>query len=539
MQKIKSYIILSILCIFVLSMSSCGSQGKNVQKQQKKQVVVAISTDGQMDKLDAATYNGPHPIYKMIYEGLVEDGGTKGIQPQLATEWHIAEDGRTYTFKLRKGVKFSDGTDFDSEAVIFNLKRWVNNQRHASLTAVNVEKMESVDKYTVKIVFRDKAYPILTELSYPRPVRFLSPKSIQKVEGNSMGKFIKPVGTGPWKLESYTRDKEFVLVPNPYYWGKKPKIDRIVFKVIPDGQARVMALQSGEVDIVGGELLGKIPLDSINTLKKDKNFKIYNSDTKMSEFITFNYDNLNLQNKNVRLAINYAIDKKSMVKKLLNGIGKPAEGLFQYGVPYVTKENSSGYGYDSKKSKELLAQAGYKDTNGDGIVEKDGKPLEFNMILSTDAFPEWKSMSEFIQSQLLAAGIKVNLNTVDLNTLTDISMNTRKFDLIMQRSSSDSWVPHSDLKQDFIKTGTTNNKARVWYDEEFEKNINSALESMDEKTRQQNYDKIFKFIHDEAICVPLYYPETTFAVNSKITGFKTGVNSYAPIQWSELDVAAK
>ncbi|OBR97121.1 nickel-binding periplasmic protein precursor [Clostridium ragsdalei P11] len=539
MRKIKMCIILSMLCVFMLSMSACGNSKQNAKTGEKKQIVVAIATDGQMDKLDAATYNGPHPIYKMIYDGFVEDGGSKGIQPQLATKWNIAADGKTYTFSLRKGVKFSDGTDFDADAAIFNLKRWVNNQRNSSLTAVNVVSMEAVDKYTVKIVFRNKAYPILTELSYPRPVRFLSPSSIKKVEGNAMGKFTKPVGTGPWKLESYTKDKEFSLVPNPYYWGEKPKVDRIVFKVIPDGQARVMALQSGEVDIIGGELLGKVPLDSIATLKKDKNFTAYNSKTMMSHFITLNYDNVNLQDKNVRLAMNYAIDKESMVKKLLNGIGKPAVGLFRNGVPYVTKENSQGYSYDKNKAKELLAQAGYKDANGDGILEKNGKPLEFNMVLSTDIFPEWKSMSEFIQSELLAVGIKVNLNTVDLNALNDISMNTRKFDVMMQRTSSDSWVPHSDLKQDFLKTGTTNNKGRVWYNEELDKNINAALESMDEKTRQENYNKIFKFINDEAVCVPLYYPETTFVVSSKVKNFETGVNSYAPVKWEKLDVVSK
>lgn len=538
MRKIKLWTILSMLWILMLSMSACGNSKEVAKKQEKKQIVVAIATDGQMDKLDAATYNGPHPIYKMIYEGFVEDGGTKGIQPQLATEWNIAEDGKTYTFKLRQGVKFSDGADFDADAVIFNLKRWVNNQRHASLTAVNVVSMEAVDKYTVKIVYKDKAYPILTELTYPRPVRFLSPSSIEKVDGNVMGKFTKPVGTGPWMLDSYTKDKEMVLVPNPNYWGEKPKLDKIIFKVIPDGQARVMALQSGEVDLIGGELLGKVPLDSIAALKDDKNFTVYNSKTMMSHFITLNYDNVNLQDKNVRLAINYAIDKKSMVEKLLNGIGKPAVGLFQNGVPYVTKENSQGYSYDKNKAKELLAQAGYKDTNGDGILEKDGKPLEFNMVLSTDGFPEWKSMSEFVQSELLTVGIKVNLNTVDLNTWNDISINTRKFDIMMQRTSSDSWVPHSDLKQ-FFTIMKSNNKARIWYNEGLDKNINAALESMDEKTRQENYDKVFKFINDEAICVPLYSPETTFAVSSKVTGFEVGINSYAPIKWEKLDVASK
>lgn len=538
MRRIKLCIILSMLWILMLSISACGSSKEVSKKQEKKEIVVAIATDGQMDKLDAATYNGPHPIYKMIYDGLVEDGGSKGVQPQLATEWNIAPDGKTYTFKLRQGVKFSDGTDFNADAVIFNLKRWVNNQRHSSLTAVNVESMEAVDKNTVKIVFRDKAYPILTELTYPRPVRFLSPSSIEKVEGNVMGKFTKPVGTGPWMLESYTKDKEFVLVPNPNYWGEKPKLDKIIFKVIPDGQARVMALQSGEVDLIGGELLSKIPLDSISTLKNDKNFTLNNSKTMMSHFITFNQDNPNLQDKNVRLAINYAINKESMVKKLLNGIGRPAVGLFQDGVPYVTKENSQGYGYDKNKAKEILAQAGYTDTNGDGVLEKNGKPLEFNMVLSTDAFPEWKSMSEFIQSELLAVGIKINLNTVDLNTWNDISINTRKFDLMMQRTSSDSWVPHGDVKQ-FFTIMKSNNKARIWYDEGLDKNIKATLESMDEKTRKENYDKIFKFTHDEAVCVPLYYPETTFAVSSRVKGFETGVNSYAPIKWEKLDVVSK
>lgn len=538
MRKIKLCTILSMLWILILSMSACGNSKEESKKQEKKQIVVAIATDGQMDKLDAATYNGPHPIYKMIYEGFVEDGGSKGIQPQLATEWNIAEDGKTYTFKLRQGVKFSDGTDFDADAVIFNLKRWVNNQRHSSLTAVNVVSMEAVDKNTVKIVFKDKAYPILTELSYPRPVRFLSPSSIEKVEGNVMGKFTKPVGTGPWMLDSYTKDKEVVLVPNPNYWGEKPKLDKIIFKVIPDGQARVMALQSGEVDIIGGELLGKVPLDSITTLKSDKNFTIYNSKTKMSHFITLNYDNVNLQDKNVRLAMNYAIDKESMVKNLLNGIGKPAVGLFQDGVPYVTKDNSKGYGYDKNKAKELLAQAGYKDTNGDGIIEKDGKPFELNMVLSTDGFPEWKSMSEFVQSELLAVGIKLNLNTVDLNTWNDISINTRKFDVMMQRTSSDSWVPHGDIKQ-FFTIMKSNNKARIWYDEGLDKNIKATLESIDEKTRQENYDKVFKFISDEAVCVPLYYPETTFVVSSKVKDFEAGVNSYAPIKWEKLDVVSK
>ena len=102
-------------------------------KQETKNLTIAIYRDGEMDMLDAATYKGPHVMYKMLYEGLVEDGGKNGIQPQLATSWNISEDGKTYTFHLREGVKFSDGTDFNADAVCFNLARWVNNDRHVVL----------------------------------------------------------------------------------------------------------------------------------------------------------------------------------------------------------------------------------------------------------------------------------------------------------------------------------------------------------------------------------------------------------------------
>ncbi|WP_242950329.1 ABC transporter substrate-binding protein [Clostridium formicaceticum] len=308
---------------------------------------------------------------------------------------------------LGEGVKFSDGTDFNAEAVIFNLKRWVKNPRHASLTSVNVESMEAVDNYTVKIVFENGAYPILTELTYPRPVRFLSPSSITEDPGNPMGTFTKPVGTGQWMLESYEKDQEFTFVPNPYYWGEKPKIDRLKFKVIPDGQARALALQSGEIDILGGDLIGKIPMESLLELKNSGNFEISLVGTMCSHFIAFNQEVEAFQDKNVRLAMNYAINKKSIAEDIFDNIGLEANGLYQNGVPYTTIENNYGFSNDKEKAQKLLEAAGYIDTNGDGIPEKNGKNLEFNFVLTTAEFPERKSLAEFVQSELSSVGIMV------------------------------------------------------------------------------------------------------------------------------------
>lgn len=535
-QKLFVSVVTFLVCT-VLILSGCGQQavtGSNGETE--KEIAVAIYRDGAMGELDAASYNGPHFLYKMIYEGFAEDGGEGKILPRLATDWDISPDGRTYTFKLREGVKFSDGTDFNADAVIFNLKRWVNNNRHSTLRSFNVESMEAVDNHTVKIVFKDGAYPILTELTYPRPVRFLSPSSITAVEGDVMGKFAKPVGTGPWMLESYTKDQEFTLVPNPYYWGEKPKLDRIKFKVIADGQARVLALQSGEVDILGGDLIGKIPMESLLELKNSGKFSTFTKGTMCSHFIAFNQSVEAFQDKNVRLAMNYALNKKSVAADLFDNIGLEANGLFQKGVPYTTAENNYGFSNDKAKAKQLLDAAGYQDTNGDGIRDKNGRNMEYNFVLSTEEFPEWKPLAEFVQSELSAVGIKVKLNILDKNGYEDATMNTKAFDLALMRTASDSWVPHGSLLELFSIIPTSH-AAKAWYDEGLYNNIIKTLNTLDETERQKNYDEVFKYISEEALTIPIYYPITSFAVNTdKVAGFEIGVNNYAPIEWQKLDV---
>ena len=537
-KKLKIFLSAAFAAVVALtgcsgsSGNSDGSVQTSVSADGEKEVVIGIYRDAAMDELDAASYKGPHFLYKMIYEGLVEDGGEEGIIPQLAENWEIDPDGRTYTFHLREGVKFSDGSDFNADNVVFNMNRWINNDRHASLTSMNVESIEAVDDYTVKIVYKDVSYPIINELSYPRPVRFLSQNAV-----DSNGNFIEPIGTGQWMFESYDKDQEFTLVPNPYYWGEKPKIDRIRFKVITDGQARLMALKSGEIDILGGDLIGKIPMESIVDLRDNSDFTLYTAPTLCSHFMYFNQSNQWFQDKNVRLAFNHAINKESMVKNLFNGVGAPANGLYQKETPYATEENNYGYEYDIEKAKDYLKEAGFADTNGDGIVEKDGKDFEIKLVLTAEEFPEWKSMAEYIQAQLLAIGVKVNLTFLDRNGFEEAHMTTQDFDMCILRTASDSWVPHSSIRELFAPMATLNGDAQVWYDDELYGYIQDALASMDENERQANWDKVFGFISEEAVTVPLYYPVTTFAVNgNKVTNFEIGVNSYAPINWTTLEV---
>jgi peptide/nickel transport system substrate-binding protein len=531
MKRIEKTI-MSVLCAALIC---CGALScvKKDSATGEKVLTVASYRDGAFEELDAAGYNGPHWLFKMIYESFVEDGGSGKLIPKLAERWDIAEDGKTYTFHLRHGVKFSDGTPFNADAVIFNLKRWVNNKRHALLTSSLVVRMEALDDYTVLVEFQDAFYPIIMELTYPRPVRFLSPASLQ-----SDGTFAKPVGTGPWMIENYVKDEEFSLVPNPYYWGNAPKIDRIVFKVIADGQARVLALQSGEIDILGGDLLAKIPMESVTELKQNTNFETHILGTLCAHFIAFNQSHPIFQDKNVRIAMNYAINKKVIAENLFDGVGIEAKGLYQEKTPYTTAENNYCAPYDKNKAIELLESAGWIDEDGDGIREKNNTKMEFNFLFSIAEFPEWKSLAEFIQSEFNAVGIKLNLTSLDRNGYEEASLTTRNFDLALKRTSSDSWVPHGSVLELFAPSvNSSPDVGNAWLDKDLYALVLKTLGTIDENERQKMYDEVFGTISAEALTIPVYHPTTSFAVNTKkVKDFIPGVNNYAPVEWERLDV---
>ncbi len=526
----------AIITIILMTVIMAGC-AKNQASKEDQQLVVAVSSDVGIDKLDAGGYNGLIQAYTMIYDPLVDYGERGKIIPSLAESWEISSDGKTYTFHLRKGVKFSDGTPFDADVAKFSIERWCKDPANSSLSVSKaMQAIDVVDPYTLKLTFSKKYYPFLTELTYPRPVRIISPTAVEP-KGDIKGKFIKPIGTGAWMVESYTKDQQAVLVRNPNYWGVKPKLAKIVLKVIPDPQSRAMALQSGEVDLAGSEI-GAVPTQSITDIRKEGKLQIYTQPGTMSYLLIFNYNNDLLKDLNVRKAINMAIDKQSMVDNLLGGIGRPARGLFQPTVPYVTASNNKGYAYDQAAAKELLKDSGYADSNGDGILEKNGKPLEFSLVLQNAQYPEWKPMCEYIQGQLKGVGIKLDLQMLDQNAYYDVLWRNRKFDLIIYRTYTDSWNPHGFLFSLFHTAGQGSGTPSVaWSDPALDNAIDEVLGTMDENERQVQYDHIFDMMYQQAMCAPLYYTDEVFVASTKVKGFAWGFSSYSPVKWEDLTIS--
>lgn len=532
----KFILILTLILVVSLSMTAgawwiFGRDNKT--ESPTKKIVVASSTDVGVDKLDAASYEGSMQAYPLIYDALVEYGENGKMIPGLAKECEISSDRKVYTFHLRKGVKFSDGTSFNAEVVKFSVKRWANKDEHSWLTvAKNIEKVEVIDKYTVKLHFSDSYHRTLEELSYPRPLRIMSPTAV-KPKGDPEGEFVKPVGTGPWKVKKYEKDQKAVFVKNENYWGGKPKVDELVIRVIPEPQTRVLGLQGEEVDLSGGQM-GTIPIGSMDVFKEDDNLEIKSTEGTTSYFLIFNNQKDIFKKAKVRKALNYAINKESIAEKLFNGIGKPAKGLFQRTVPYVTKKNSKGYQYNQKKAKKILKDAGWTDSNSNGVLDKNGEELEISLLFQVEEFPEWKPMCEIIQSDLSKIGVDVQLKTLEKAAYYDSLWETKSYDLIIYRTYSDAWNPYGFLTSLFH---TNNGDPAVAYgNQKLDLLIDKIEDAKNDQQRQKIYNKIFNLMHNEAACIPVYYPEEIFIKNSKIKGFEFGNTTYSPVIWKNLRI---
>ena len=235
----------------------------------------------------------------------------------------------------------------------------------------------------------------------------------------------------------------------------------------------------------------------------------------------------------VREAMAYAINKEAYIQVVMNGYGSVATSMVGEEVQHY--KGNDPYSYDPEKAKELLKEAGYEDTDGDGIVEKDGEPLSLRLVFQTEEYASWKSLCEYLKSEYEKVGVGVELVEKESAAYYDEIWNTRDYDLCIYRSYEDSWMPHGFLKSMFYAEDGA--KAVNWYDEELNKDLGEVLKTQDEEKRTELYDKILTRINDQAVTVPLYYPNRDYIYNNtRLTNVELAPTAYEGINWATLDV---
>ncbi|OIJ18183.1 nickel ABC transporter, nickel/metallophore periplasmic binding protein [Anaerobacillus alkalidiazotrophicus] len=502
-------ILLALLCLslFVVGCQSSSNEASKEQEENKNN----ISTEEVKNELIFANFRdirdlNPHlyggELYaqNMLYESLVKVT-ENGIEPWLAERWKISEDGKEYTFFLRKDVTFHDGEKFNADAAKANIDAILDNiERHGWLELVRLmEKVEIVDEYTLQIVMSEPYYPMLTELAVTRPFRFISPNAM--IDGTTKDGVSEYFGTGPYVLTENKQDEYAVFSVNEDYWGEKPTIEKITVKVIPDNQTRVMALQNGEIDMIYGKNM--IDAESFTMLEGNSNFETIMSEPISSRIILLNTTNSILNDVNVRKALQHAVSKEAISEGIFNGSEAPADTLLAKTVPYANIDLKP-YAFDKEIAEQLLEEAGWEKVEGQSLRQKDGEVLQLQLHYNNDAVAE-KSIGEFMQSELASIGIGLEIIGEEEQSYRD-RQKAGNFDIIFDISWGTPYDPQSFLAGmklpvygDYYAQQGLEQKPQI------DESITNALIATDEEERQELYTYILTTLHEEAVYIPLTY----------------------------------
>lgn len=509
--------------LLLIALTACsGKEGNKVSAGQTGDAAassksITMSWPRDIGTMNPHTYN-PSQLFaqSMLYEPLVSYGANGKLVPALAESWDISADGKTYTFKLRPNVKFSDGTDFNAAIVKKNFDAVLKHRdTHGWLGIVGViDKTEAVDDATFRLTLTEPYYPVLQDLSVVRPFRFLGEAGFP--DGGDTAEGVKAaVGTGPWLLDDYKQDEYAVFKRNPNYWGTPPAIDEVTVKIIPDPETRVAAFEKGDLDLIYGE--GVISLDAFKQLRENKEYVSKLSDPVGTRSLLLNSSNPKLADVRVRMALHQGFDKRAMVEGITSGFEEPADTVLSKNYPYTDVELAP-IGYDVAKSQALLDEAGWVLPAGKSVREKDGQALEFELIFDkTD--PIQKAMAETIQAEWSMLGVKVDLTGLEL-TVQIKRLKANDFDLYFWYNYGAPYDPHS-----FVNVvaspgfGVSEALSAIPMKAELDAKVHEVLSSTDEKKRQKLYGSILGILQEQSAIVPISYIKKTAVYQPKITEF--------------------
>ncbi|MCC5468508.1 ABC transporter substrate-binding protein [Pelosinus baikalensis] len=499
--------LIAMLCTSIVGCSKSNSEDK-VSNKETKNIVVGLNLF-QTNLDPALEWNGWYVSMYGIGETLVKFNKNMEIEPSLADSWKKVDD-LTWQFHIRDGVKFHNDTQLTASTVKSSLERALKSNPRA-------QEMLAVDSITAE----GQNLTITTKIPHTTLLGNLADPINSIVDTTAAADtFAKaPIGTGPFKIKSYTDGSQVVVERYNDYWGGKALINEATFKYIKDDNTRSMALQSGEIDVANN-----VSINNLSLFEDKSKYAISTTTSLRIVMSYFNFENEFLKDPAVRKAIALGVDRDSYSKSLLKGTAVPAVGPFSGSLPYGNK-NLTGYTYNKAEATKLLNDAGYKDTNGDGIVEKDGKNLSLNIaVFPTRA--EIPVIGEAMQAQLKEIGIAANLKSYEsVNPI----LKSGDFDLCLYNvNTATTGDPQAFLESYFRTDGSTN----------FGKYSNPTVDSLIDKLKneyetQKRYDlatKIQQNLLEDNAGLFLVTPMSNRVSKSTVSGMEV-----YPIDFYMLD----
>ena len=470
--------------------------------------------------LNPHLYAGEMYAQSILYDTLVSITAD-GYEGCLAESWDISEDGRTYTFHIRPNVLFSDGEKCDANAILANFNAILENrERHTWLEMMNLlVGVSAPDENTFVIEMSEPYYPMLTELGCIRPFAMISPSCM--INGSTKDGVNGHIGTGPYVLTDFVTDEYAVFERNENYWGKAPAIRKITVKVIPDNQTRIMALESGEIDLIFGKNM--IDADAISQYLDSDKFTVGLSDPTSTRHIVMNTTREILGDPAVRKALQHATDRQTISDGIFYGLEQPADTLYATTVPYCNV-GLKPYEYNTETAAQILDEAGWV-LGGDKMRAKDGRQLALDLLYNSDSVTE-KTIAEYLQSEYLKLGISMTIHGEEEQSYRD-NMKAGNFDMVFNICWGMPYDPQSSLAAmrapvygDYAAQQGLADKAEI------DEAITRILTSTDETERQELYKSVLTNLHEDAMYLPLTYECNKALYTSALHGVHFGTDQY-------------
>jgi len=518
-RQIFLILLISFCCVFY----NCNKQGNvettpsgDYDEQPAHGDAIVEGSIGDASNLlpPLATDAPSFAIIGLVYNGIVKYDANLNLVGDLAESWEISPDCKSILFHLRQGVKWHDGVEFTAEDVEFGYKTIIDEKTPTAYASsfTEVRNVKVIDRYTLKVEYKHAFAPGLSSWGslVVLPKHLLEGKDITKSELSR-----KPVGTGPYVFKEWVPGQKIVLEANPNYFEKgKPYIKRYIYRIIPDQSTMFLELRGGNLDFTS---LTPIQFKrQTETAYFKNNFNKYNYLAMAYTYVGYNLKNELFSQPQVRQAIAYAINKKEIIDGVLLGLGVEATGPYKPDT-WVYNPDVKKYEYNPQKARELLEQAGWKDTDRDGVLDKNGKPFKFTLLTNQGNEQRIKT-AELIQRQLSEIGIKMSIRVMEWTAFLD-AIDRRDFEAVMLGWSLDQDPDQYDIWHS-SKTGPKEFNFISYANPEVDNLLEKGRNTCRMEERKKYYFRLQEILAEDQPYTFLYFPQALPIVHSRFKGIK-------------------
>lgn len=458
-----------------------------------------------------ATDTASSGITSLVFNGLTKVDRNLNIVGDIAEKWNISEDGKVITFFLKKGIRWHDGVPLTARDVKFTIEAILDPKNVCPYSSefMDIKSIDVIDDYTIKFTYSKPYAPAISKLGMS-----IVPEHLLRGEDLVKSRFRRrPIGCGPYVFKEWKTDQYIILDENRDYFEHRPYVDRCVTRVIPDFSVQYLELITGGIDSMS--LTPHQYFYRTDTEAFKSKYNKYRYLSRSYSYIGYNLNDPLFQDKRVRKALSYAINKDAIITGVLMGLGEACTGPFFKETPYYS-EKAESYNYDKKKALDMLNEAGWKDTNGDGILDKDGKQFRFKLI-TNQGNKDREDIATVVQREWLEIGVAADVQIIAWAAFLNEFVDKKNFQAVIlgwtEALDPDCYIIWHSAS---IKEGGFNFVS--YKNEEVDKLIEEGRQTFDTAKRIEIYRKIHEIIADDAPYTFLYFPYATVAISNRFKG---------------------